>query len=762
MDEKIDGKQPSKKILEILQSNPDKGLDSNTAEKRFQESGPNMLSEEKESLLKKWLSYFWGPIPWMIEIAAILSAFLQRWPDFIFITSLLVINALLGFFHEYKAGNAIEALKKKLALQSKVLRDGKWIEIEASKLVVGDIIAIKAGNVIPADVKLLQGEYLSVDQSALTGESLPVDKKVEDIAFSGTVIKKGEMKAVVIATGMHTFFGKTASLVQGAKKRSHLQEAVVNIGRFLIIFTLVTASVLFIFSLFREFKDHIHIQLSKNAIFFLVLIVAGIPVALPAVLSVTMAIGAKKMADLKAILSKLIAIEELAGMNILCSDKTGTLTKNELSVRDIKPHEGFSEKECLTYFCMASEENSDDAIDQAVLEKKKDFQDIASFTVSKFIPFDPVSKKTEATVKTSDGKTFVVAKGAPQVICDLAKPDDLNQVKQLIDDYAGKGLRTLAAARRTNGSWEFVGLIALFDPPREDTAATLNAVKNLGVNVKMVTGDHKAIAKEMAGQLQLGNNITTLDEIKNVSGDQKEQAFEKADGFAEVFPEHKFTIVKTLQSKKGNIIGMTGDGVNDAPALKQADIGIAVSKATDAARAAADLVLTQPGLSVIKTAIEEARKIFGRMKSYAIYRVTETCRLLLFLLLAMVIFHTPPLSAIMIILIALLNDIPIMMIAYDHMEASSKPDLWNLKEVFSVAIILSIIGVISTFGLYWIGLEIWRLDKDSCATLAFFGILCGGNLTIYLTRNQKLPLSSPLPEKKFFLGTLFSQITGTL
>ncbi len=732
------------------------GLTTLEAQERIKKYGENILELKKKSIWFRLFTFFWGPIPWMIEIAAVLSGYLERWPDLIMILALLFINAALGFFQEFKANNAIEALKSKLALKARVLRDGKWQNIEAKLLVPGDIISVKLGNTIPADIKLISGEYLSVDQSSLTGESLPVDKKVGDTAYSGTTAKLGEMTGEVTETGLNTFFGKTAKLVATAKSKSHFQIAVLKIGHFLIFLTLGIAAILLTLSLVRIDVTHtLHGSMGNLIIFLLVLIIAGIPVALPAVLSMTMAIGANRMAKLKAIVSKLIAIEELAGMDILCSDKTGTLTKNELTVGDVLAIDK-SVDEVLFTAALASNLNGDDPIDKAIFSKVKNLDDAKKYKIEKSIPFDPIRKRTEVTLTSPDGKKFSVAKGAPQMVLEMAKPDEAltKKVNDAVDQFAARGFRTLGVAEGNGSSWKFLGLIPLFDPPREDTKETIDNARAMGVDVKMVTGDHSAIAKEISTKLDLGSNIMLAKEIT-------EENIESADGFAEVFPEHKFKIVQIFQ-KRNHIVGMTGDGVNDSPALKQADIGIAVSNATDAARAAADLVLTQPGLMVIKKAIDEARCIFGRMKSYAMYRISETCRLLFFLFLAMVLFKEQPLTAVMIILIALLNDIPIMMIAYDHMKVEPNPVSWNMKEIFTIAIGLAIVGVISTFGLYWIGQTFWHLDPGKARTLAFLAILCGGNLTIYLTRNVGYLFEKPLPEWKFFLATLFSQVVGTL
>ncbi|MCB1083195.1 MAG: plasma-membrane proton-efflux P-type ATPase, partial [Simkania sp.] len=560
----------------------------------------------------------------------------------------------------------------------------------------------------------------------------------------------------VTETGLNTFFGKTAKLVATAKTKSHFQMAVLKIGHFLIFLTLGIAAVLLTLALVRIDVTHtLHVDMGNLIIFLLVLVIAGIPVALPAVLSMTMAIGANRMAKLKAIVSKLISIEELAGMDILCSDKTGTLTKNELTVRDVMAIDK-SVDDVLHAAALACNIHGDDAIDKAILSQIKNLDELEKYKVEKAIPFDPVIKRTEMTLITPQGKKLVVTKGAPQIVLALAKPDDaLNKkVNDAVDQFAARGFRTLGVAEGDGSSWKFLGLIPLFDPPREDTKETVDAARAMHVKIKMITGDHTAIAKETSSKLDLGSNIIAAKDITD-------ENIETADGFAEVFPEHKFKIVQTFQEKK-HIVGMTGDGVNDAPALKQADVGIAVSNATDAARAAADLILTEPGLLVIKKAIDEARCIFGRRKSYAMYRISETCRLLFFLFLAMVLFEIQPLTAVMIILIALLNDIPIMMIAYDHMKVEPKSVSWNMNEIFTVAVGLAIVGVISTFGLFWIGQKVWLLDPGKTKTLAFMAILCGGNLTIYLTRNTGGLLEKPLPEWKFFLATLFSQVVGTL
>ena len=760
-------------VLKELNVNLKTGLSGAEVKERLKKYGENTLHEKKHYWWKKLFTFFWGPIPWMIEIAALLSAILARWPDFIVIVTMLLINAILGFFQEHKAGNAIAALKKKLALHSLVFRDSQWQTIEAKQLVPGDIVSVKLGNVIPADVKLADGEYLSVDQSILTGESLPVTKKKGDVIFSGTIIKTGEMTGIVTKTADRTFFGKTAKLVETAQTKSHFEEAFLRMGNILIAATLLICAIILVVSFYRLEIQHISNEtIGEIVIFFLVLVVAGIPIASPAVFSVAMAIGAHRLAKMKAIVSRLSAIEELASMDILCSDKTGTLTMNKLTVGGILLFEGKNEEELLITACLASKKEGNDAIDDALFHKlNKDA--LHTYRVEKYIPFDPVRKRAEATVRSPDGSTMQVMKGAPQVILRLCEVTDSMKMEVMagVEEFAKKGYRTLGIARTDKqNKWRYLGLIALLDPPRADTKLTLNEINGMGVEIKTVTGDHESIARELSHTLGLGTDIISVDKLynENLSDVLREELIEKANGFAEVYPEHKFEIVKTLQRKR-HIVGMTGDGVNDAPALKQADVGIAVSNATDAARQAADLVLTDSGLDVICHAIAESRKTFGRMKSYMLYRMAETFRLLLFLLLAMLVFQEHPLTAIMVILIALLNDIPIMMIAYDKMRVHSHPINWNIKELLTISIGFSIVGVISTFGLFWIGKAFWfthiadpKLQFGYLQTLAFMAILCGGNLTIYLTRNIGSLWQKPLPEWKFFLSTVISLVIGTL
>jgi H+-transporting ATPase len=742
-----------------LGSSPD-GLSQAEAQKRLTQYGPNEIEETKTNPFLKFLTYFWGPIPWMIEAAVILSALARHWPDFGIILLLLLANALVGFWEEHQAGNAIAALKAKLAIKARVRRDGKWTTSEARELVPGDVIRVRLGDIVPADARLLEGDPVEVDQSALTGESLPATRKSAEAVFSGSIIRQGEIGALVYATGANTYFGKTAQLVQEAHTVSHFQRAVLKIGNYLIILAVALVAVIITVAMFRGDRMLTTLQ------FALVLTVAAIPVAMPTVLSVTMAVGARLLARKEAIVSRLAAIEELAGTDVLCSDKTGTLTQNKLTLGDPFSVDGVPAEQVVLSAALASRAEDQDTIDLAVLSGLKNDQALTGYQEVHFQPFDPVHKRTEATVKGTDGTEFKVTKGAPQVILELSA--NAGQVKSVVDKaiagFAKRGFRSLGVARTdAQGQWQFLGVLPLFDPPREDSKATIATAHQMGVNVKMVTGDQLAIARETAGQLGLGANILDaggFGDTGHLEAAQLPESIEKADGFAQVFPEHKFHIVDVLQ-QRGHIVGMTGDGVNDAPALKKADCGIAVSGATDAARAAASIVLLTPGLSVIIEAIKESRKIFQRMNSYAIYRIAETIRVLLFMTLSILIFNFYPVTAVMIVMLALLNDGAILSIAYDKVHYLNKPEAWNMRMVLGIATVLGVIGVVASFGLFYLGERVFHLDRNFIQSLMYLKLSVAGHLTIFVTRTRG-PFWSIRPARILWMAVLGTQIVATL
>ena len=750
---------PMADLQKKLGSSPD-GLSVAEAQKRLAQYGPNAIVEKKTNAFLKFLSYFWGPIPWMIEVAVILSGVVRHWMDFGIIFFLLLSNAVVGFWEEHQAGNAIEALKARLAINARAKRDGKWTTPKAAELVPGDVIRLRLGDIIPADARLLAGDPVEVDQSALTGESLPVSVKPGGAVFSGSILRQGEIDAMVYATGTNTYFGKTAQLVQEAQTVSHFQRAVLKIGDYLIVLAVALVVLILAVALFRG--DPVLTTLE----FCLVLLVAAIPVAMPTVLSVTMAVGARLLAKKEAIVTRLPAIEELAGVDVLCSDKTGTLTQNKLTLGDPFSVNNIPCDQVILWAALASRAEDKDTIDLAVIGGVKDDKALKSYQVLHFQPFDPVHKRTEATVKGGDGKQFFVAKGAPQVILKMSMNADAIKpaVEKAVNEFAGRGFRSLGVARADEeGKWQFAGVLPLFDPPREQAKATIASARNMGVEVKMVTGDQIAIARETSKQLGLGTNIldaSALGDTKHHESAQMAETIEKADGFAQVFPEHKFHIVDVLQ-QRGHIVGMTGDGVNDAPALKKADCGIAVSGATDAARAAASIVLLASGLSVIVDAIKESRRIFQRMNSYAIYRIAETLRVLFFMTLAILVFNFYPLTAVMIVMIALLNDGAILSIAYDNVQYKDKPESWNMRLVLGISTVLGVIGVVAAFGLFYLGERVFHLDRLHIQTLMYLKLSVAGHLTIFLTRTRG-PFWSIRPARILWIAVLGTQTIATL
>jgi H+-transporting ATPase len=627
-------------------------------------------------------------------------------------------------------------------------------------VVPGDVIRLRLGDIIPADARLLEGDSVQVDQSALTGESLPVEVKPGGAVYSGSILRQGEIDAMVYATGTNTYFGKTAQLVQSADTVSHFQRSVLKIGDYLIALAVAMVLLIVIVALFR------HDPVLTTLEFCLVLLVAAIPVAMPTVLSVTMAVGARLLSKKEVVVTKLSAIEELAGVDILCSDKTGTLTQNKLTLGDPFTVNKIPGDQVILWAALASRAEDKDTIDLAVIGGVKDEKALKSNQVTHFVPFDPVHKRTEATVKGADGKQFFVAKGAPQIILQMATNagEVKADVEKAILDFAGKGFRSLGVARADEeGKWKFVGMLPLFDPPREQAKATIASAVEMGVKVKMVTGDQIAIAQETAKQLGMGTNIldaSGLGDDKKDASPEQARAIEDADGFAQVFPEHKFHIIQVLQ-KSGHFVGMTGDGVNDAPALKQADCGIAVSGATDAARAAASIVLLAPGLSVIIDAIKESRRIVQRMNSYAIYRIAETLRVLLFMVLAILVFNFYPVTAVMIVLIAVLNDGAILSIAYDNVHYKKTPEAWNMRLVLGIATVLGIVGPIAAFGLFYLGDRVLHLGHPELQTLMYLLLSVAGHLTIFLTRTRG-PFWSIRPAKILWIAVLGTQMIATL
>ncbi|CAM4802525.1 unnamed protein product [Rotaria magnacalcarata] len=671
----------------------------------------------------------WNPLSWVMEAAAIVAIVVSNgggqppdWEDFVGIILLLLANSIIGFVEQRNAGNAVKALMESLAPEAKVKRNGEWKVIEAATLVPGDIISVKLGDVIPADARLFAAHGgVSIDQAALTGESLPVTKTAGDEIFSGSTCKQGEAEAIVIGTGLNTFFGRAAKLVGNSSDEiGHLQIILAKIGNFCIIGIAIflVAEILVMYAGFRyEYRRGIN-----N---LLVLLIGGIPIAMPTVLSVTLAIGAKQLSQHKAIVTHVTAIEELAAVTILCSDKTGTLTLNKLVIDKLaaKQYSNIGIDEIIHYAAIASRTENQDAIDTCITGAYGDIKTIrAGIQELEFKPFNPTNKRTEITYKRiSDGTVHRISKGMSHSILDLCTRNKTQeQIKQMnadVDEFARRGLRALAVAiedvpsgeiEGEGNGFELVGLLPIYDPPRSDTKETIERAIALGVKVKMITGDQLAIAKETGRRLGMGDNMYLSKTLKD--GPPPESGYRDvddlvlhADGFAGVYPEHKYEIVEKLQ-KLGYIIAMTGDGVNDAPALSRANVGVAVADASDAARSAADIVLTEPGLSVIIEAILGSRQIFQRMRNYAIYTCSITIRVIVGFSVLIFAFKFD-FPSFMVLILAILNDGTIMTISKDRVKPSPYPNSWNLTEIFTYAIVYGIYLAASTVAFFAVAVK---------------------------------------------------------
>ncbi|CAI0467921.1 unnamed protein product [Linum tenue] len=641
------------------------GLSSDEVQERLELFGYNKLEEKTENKFLKFLGFMWNPLSWVMEAAALMAITLAHgggksadYHDFVGIIVLLIINSTISFIEENNAGNAAAALMARLAPKAKVLRNGRWSEEDAAVLVPGDIVSIKLGDIIPADARLLEGDPLKIDQAALTGESLPVTKSPGDGVYSGSTCKQGEIEGVVIATGVHTFFGKAAHLVDSTNNVGHFQKVLTAIGNFCIC-SIAVGMVIEIVVIYGLQKRAYRVGIDN----LLVLLIGGIPIAMPTVLSVTMAIGSHRLSQQGAITKRMTAIEEMAGMDVLCSDKTGTLTLNKLTVDKTMVEvfaRGVDKDLVVLMAARASRLENQDAIDTAIVNMLGDPKEArAGIREIHFLPFNPTDKRTALTYLDGEGKMHRVSKGAPEQILNLAhnKKELANKVHSIIDKFAERGLRSLGVARQqvpdgnkdsAGGPWEFVGLLPLFDPPRHDSAETIRRALDLGVSVKMITGDQLAIGKETGRRLGMGTNMYPSSSLLTEGGNEAtgslpiDELIEKADGFAGVFPEHKYEIVRRLQARK-HICGMTGDGVNDAPALKKADIGIAVADSTDAARGASDIVLTEPGT--------------------------------------------------------------IMTISKDRVKPSPVPDSWRLSEIFATGVVLGGYLALMTVAFFWLAYE---------------------------------------------------------
>lgn len=698
------------------------GLTSKEAARRLAQVGANAIPEAKKNPWLDFLKRLWGPVPWMLEAAVILEILLGKYTEAAVIAALILFNALLSAAQEKRSSDALAMLRQRLQLTARVRRDGEWQTLASDQLVPGDVIHIRMGDLLPADVRLLDGRLL-LDQSALTGESMPVEAVADGSGYSGTVVQHGEATAVITATGTRTRFGRTAELVRAAKSQSNLEKVVFAVTRALILFDGLLAIAVIAYALWAQ------LPLLEILPFALILLVASVPAALPATFAIATALGAQELSHQGALVTNLAAIEEAAGMDALCSDKTGTITENRLSVADLYPYEPQDEKTLLRLAAMACDPSTQDPLDLAILQRAREQDVLPDIHLrQQFLPFDPAIKRSEAVFQI-DGALLYAAKGAPHAIAPLCANPPLT-LDADVDKLSALGYRVLAVAHGDGKFMQLSGLVSLQDPPRAESAALIRQLRDLGIRVIMVTGDGLATARAVAREVGIGDHACAAQSLQaNNLPDPT------CDVFAEALPEHKFALVQALQ-KHGHITGMTGDGVNDAPALKQAQVGIAVSNATDVAKAAASLALTQPGLANIISAIQVSRQIYQRMLTYTLNKIIKTMQVASFLSLGLILTNTFVTTPLLVVLLIFANDFVTMSIATDDVRASRRPDRWDVRAMLVPALALALPLLALTFGVFLAGRDVLHLPLGQLQTLSFITLVFTAQGMIYLVRER--------------------------
>ncbi len=697
------------------------GLSSSDVEQRIRQYGKNEVVEKKENAVLKFLKKFWAPVPWMLEITAIITFFIGKDLDTYIILSLLIFNSFISFFQESRASDAVEMLRSRINVKTRVLRNGTWEQIISTELVPGDVVHVRMGDVVPADVKIERGK-VEVDQSALTGESNPVRREEDGEIFSGSIVKKGEATGLVVATGAKTLFGHTAELVSSAKSESHLEKLILSIVKYLAVIDVILVLGLVVFSFIYN------VPLIDAIPFSLVVLIASIPVALPATFTIATAYGAIDLSKKGALVTRLNAVEDAASMDSICFDKTGTLTKNELTVQEPVLFES-SREDITRYAMLASDESSLDSIDLAIINFGKTAGvNMEGYRITDFTPFEPATKRTQAKVETPDGM-ITVTKGAPQVLAAMCPGIKVDEVMEKARELSLRGYRTIAVAVNDGTTWKFSGLIPMHDPPRDDSKELIGKLRDMGIVPRMITGDSTPIAEEIAKEVGIGQNVSRVSDV--ISGKTK---VDDCNAFAEVFPEDKFSIVKILQ-KEGHITGMTGDGVNDAPALKQAEVGIAVASATDVAKASASIVLTHEGLTDIVSAVEDGRKIFQRMLTYTLNKIIKTVQVAIFLTTSFFIFRFFVTTPFDIILLLFANDFVTMSIATDNVRFSKNPEKWNVRSLVGSSFSLAMFIVVESFAILIIGMRL-GLNNNQIHTFIFDMLVFSGQFTVYMVRER--------------------------
>jgi H+-transporting ATPase len=747
--------------LAALHVNPDTGLTHAEVDASRKEHGYNQVAVKKEHPILQFLRKFWGISAWMLELIMILSALLRKFSDLVVIGALLVINAVLSFMQERRAAGVVEELRHKLQVSARVRRESNWQVIPARELVPGDIVRVRPGDIVPADVKLLTGG-LTADESALTGESKDVDKAPGAVLSSGSIVRRGEGNGVVMLTGTKTYFGRTTELVQEARPKLHIEAVVSKVVRWLFVIVGALIGVVVVVSLIRG------APLLEMVPLMLVLLMSAVPVALPVMFTVSMAVGSKELAKRGVLVTRLSASEDAATMNVLCVDKTGTITMNQLTVTGVIPLGHATEAEVLFAGALASQEANQDPIDLAFLAAAKVrhvFDNLPKVTPVSFAPFDAKNRRTEAVVE-QNGQRLRVMKGAVRTIaaaCGL-QPPAIEALEGRVSESAAKGYRTLAVARGPEtGTPTLLGLVSLYDPPRPDAKQLIAELEGLGVPVKMLTGDALPVAIEIGKGVGLPN-IRRVADLKAAGALASKQAVDllgSTDGFAEVYPEDKYTVVKHLQAA-GHVTGMTGDGVNDAPALRQAEVGIAVSTATDVAKGAASVVLTEPGLTNIVALVEQGRTIYQRILTWIINKISRTILKAAFVAIAFLVTGKFVVSAFAMLLLVFMTDFAKISLATDNVRPSKKPETWNIGGFITVSVVLGIAMVAETLLLLWIGWSYFDLATDNNAlyTFSFLMLLYFAVFSVVSARERHW-FWATMPSMTFLLALAADALTGT-
>jgi H+-transporting ATPase len=745
-------------VLRLLSATKD-GLAGPEPEARRRLFGFNEVPEKKKSRVLQFLGRFWGPMPWLLEAAMVLAYVLRHVLETGIILFLLTMNAVIGFLQERGSQRALESLKKRLALKAKALRDGTWSAIEARLLVPGDIIAFRLGDIVPADAKIIGGE-ISVDQSILTGESVPLDARPSGVVYSGSIVKRGEAEAVVVNTGPDTYFGKTAELVRIARPKSHQEEIMMAIVRSMMYLGVAALTLVAAFSLATG------AGLLSIATFAVIFLMGAVPVALPAVLTIVQSVGAGEMARKGALVSRLECIEDAASVDVICLDKTGTITENRLSVADVVPLEGFAGHDVIEAAAMASQELGEDDIDLAILAYARSAGfDPGRYRQVSFLPFDPSTKRSEAVIQEK-GKNRRAVKGAPQVIISMSTQVEEKAAAdagRLVEDLSRKGNRVLAVARSEDEdqkSLRLVGLLSLADPPRPDSRKMIEEVRGMGIKPVMLTGDHIAIAREVAGEVAIGERILRMGDLRGLSEGEQTAAIEEHDGFAEIYPEDKYRIVRLLQ-RQGHLVGMTGDGVNDAPALKQAELGIAVSSASDVAKAAAGVVLTEPGMRVIVDAVAISRHIYQRMLTWVINKVTKVIQVVGLLTAGFFLFHNMVISLLGMALLIFANDFVTMSLATDNVKVTASPDKWNVRNITMASLVIGMPLVLEGVIGLLIGRAIFHLGMGELRTFTLLLLVFTSQFRVLVVRERRRFWSS-CPGRGLLVSTMAAVTVFTL